>query len=92
MLLQPTDPSGQRSKNMRKVGRPTIPDQETLKNRSVKVTDADWERIKDLAEQAGLTASEYMRVCALAGPVYMDAQTTKEVERLLAELTKIFKA
>jgi hypothetical protein len=65
---------------------------DTLKPRSVKISEADWEKIKTKANHAGVTASEYIRQCALAGPVYMSIEKTKEVERLFEELAKLFKA
>jgi hypothetical protein len=52
-------------KQCKKVGRPPVPDDELRKNRSVKATDEEWEQIKTLARKAGLTTSEYIRMCAL---------------------------
>ena len=65
---------------------------DTLKPRSVKISEADWEKIKTKAKRSGVTASEYIRQCALAGPVYMTIEKTKEIERLLTELNNIIKA
>ncbi len=73
------------------VGRPSVPDRELQKNRSVKASDAEWEEIKSRARKAGVTTSEYIRTCAL-GPIYMSIEETKEIERLLDELNNIFKA
>jgi predicted DNA-binding protein len=52
-------------KHYKKVGRPSVPDDELRKTRSIKATDEEWEQIKTLARQAGLTTSEYIRMCAL---------------------------
>lgn len=73
-------------------GRPSVPDRELQKNRSFKASDAEYEEIKARAKQAGVTTSEYIRSCALSGPVYISIEQTKEVCRLLDELNNIFKA
>jgi hypothetical protein len=67
-------------------------DKAVLKPRSVKISEADWEKIKTKAKRSGVTTSEYIRQCALAGPVYMTIGKTKEIERLLTELNNLIKA
>lgn len=42
----------------KRVGRPPIPDKRTP--RSIKANDAEWQRITELAEQAGLSRNEYI--------------------------------
>ena len=42
-------------------GRPAMPPDEKRKPRSVKMSDAEWERIGQLAQAAGVNASEYIR-------------------------------
>lgn len=42
-------------------GRPAMPPDEKRKNRSFKVTDDEWARIGELAKEAGLNISEYIR-------------------------------
>lgn len=44
-------------------GRPPVEDKRTI--RAVKMTDQEWQRIKQLARAEGLTASEYVRRKAL---------------------------
>ena len=46
-------------------GRPELPDKLKRKGRHVKMTDAEWSKIKKLAAAKGVTASEYVRVKAL---------------------------
>ena len=49
------------------VGRPTLPDKEVRKPRSVKMSDAEWEEIREKADKLGLPISEYIRLKTLAG-------------------------
>lgn len=48
-------------------GRPTLPDREVRKPRSVKMSDAEWEEIREKADKLGLPISEYIRLKTLAG-------------------------
>ena len=49
------------------VGRPSVPPDEKRKLRSVKMTDAEWEEIREKADKLGLPISEYIRLKTLAG-------------------------
>lgn len=49
------------------VGRPTLPDKEVRKPRSIKMSDEEWEEIRQKADALGLPISEYIRLKTLAG-------------------------
>lgn len=42
-------------------GRPAMPDDEKRKPRSIKLSDAEWQEMKDLAKKEGLSITEYIR-------------------------------
>ena len=42
-------------------GRPSLPDREVRKGRSIKFSDAEWGFIKEKAEKEGLSISEFVR-------------------------------
>ena len=42
-------------------GRPPLPDSEVRKGRLIKLTDVEWEFIKEKAAAENLSASEYVR-------------------------------
>ena len=42
-------------------GRPMVPESEKAKNRSIKMTDADWDKINRLAGKKNLTITEFIR-------------------------------
>ena len=42
-------------------GRPGLPEEVIRKNRSIKMSDAEWEKIKSLAAAKGLPASDFIR-------------------------------
>lgn len=46
-------------------GRPALPRGDKRSPRSIKMSDDEWEKIKDLAKREGLSASEYVRIKAL---------------------------
>lgn len=48
-------------------GRPALPESEKRKPRSIKMTDAEWEEIREKADKLGLPISEYIRLKTLAG-------------------------
>lgn len=48
-------------------GRPALPKSERRKPRSVRMTDAEWEEIREKADKLGLPISEYIRLKTLAG-------------------------
>jgi hypothetical protein len=45
----------------RKPGRPTIPPADRKRQRAVRWTDAEWERIQQDAAAEGMTAAAYVR-------------------------------
>lgn len=47
-------------------GRPSLPESERRKPRSIKMTDAEWEEIRKKADALGLPISEYIRLKTLA--------------------------
>ena len=47
-------------------GRPPLPKDEVKKIRTVKMSDKEWQKIGELAEQKGKTKSEYIRLMAFA--------------------------
>lgn len=47
-------------------GRPALPEEKVKKARSIKFSDVEWETIKEKADMAGLSVSEYVRNKALA--------------------------
>ena len=49
------------------VGRPSVPPDERRKPRSIRMTDAEWEEIREKADKLGLPISEYIRLKTLAG-------------------------
>lgn len=42
-------------------GRPLVPEDKKAKNRSIKMTDDDWEKIKKLAEINNLSVTDYIK-------------------------------
>ena len=46
-------------------GRRALPKDELKKIRTIKMSDKEWEKIGELAEQKGITKSEYIRLMAL---------------------------
>lgn len=48
-------------------GRPSLPNTEIRKTKSIKFSDSEWEKIKELAKESGVSASEYIRSKALEG-------------------------
>lgn len=46
-------------------GRKPLPKNKVRKPRSFKASDQEWEEIKTLADKAGVSVSEYIRICAL---------------------------
>ena len=42
-------------------GRPELDPDEKRKNRSIKMTDEEWQQIKELAKEAGMNVSQYIR-------------------------------
>lgn len=53
-------------------GRPSLPEDEVRKARSVKFSDAEWEMVKEKAQASGMNISEYIR-----------SNTLKEEEEML---------
>ena len=49
------------------VGRPSVPPDEKRKPRSIKMSDEEWEEIRQRADALGLPISEYIRLKTLAG-------------------------
>lgn len=43
------------------VGRPALPKDEKRLPRSIKLSDAEWQEMKDLAKKEGLSITEYIR-------------------------------
>lgn len=50
-------------------GRPALPESEKRKPRSVKLSDAEWEKVKYLADKAGVSVSEHIRQKSLGEDV-----------------------
>jgi hypothetical protein len=48
-------------------GRPSLPESEKRKPRSIKMTDTEWEEIQRRAAQEEVSAAEYIRLKTLAG-------------------------
>ena len=48
-------------------GRRALPKDELKKIRTIKMSDNEWEKIGELAEQKGKTKSEYIRLMAFGG-------------------------
>jgi hypothetical protein len=48
-------------------GRPSLPESEKRKPRSIKMTDAEWGEIRRRADALGLPIAEYIRLKTLAG-------------------------
>lgn len=46
-------------------GRPALPPGEKRKPRSIKMTDAEWEKIRQKADKLGLPISEFVRLKTL---------------------------
>ena len=42
-------------------GRPSLPEEEVKKTRSIKFSDTEWEALKDTAAEQGVSVSEYIR-------------------------------
>lgn len=52
------------SNDNKRAGRPAMDPDDKRKPRSIKMTDEEWEEIKKLAAEAGMSASEYIRLKA----------------------------
>ena len=48
-------------------GRHALPKDELKKIRTIKMSDKEWKKIGELAEQKGKTKSEYIRLMAFGG-------------------------
>ena len=48
-------------------GRPAMGPDEKRKNRSIKMSDAEWAEMQDRAEAEGVSVAEYIRRKTLAG-------------------------
>jgi hypothetical protein len=48
-------------------GRPAMDPDEKRKARSIKMSDEEWDKMKELAEQAGVSVAELIRMKVLAG-------------------------
>ena len=46
----------------RRRGRPSLPDNQLQKVRSVKIDDATWEEVRRLASEADMTPGEWLRM------------------------------
>jgi hypothetical protein len=54
-------------KPKRPQGRPAMSPDEKRKPRSIKMSDDEWDKMKELAEQAGVSVAELIRMKVLAG-------------------------
>lgn len=50
-------------------GRPSLPKDEVKKIRTVKMSDKEWKKLGELAEEKRITKSEYIRLMTLGEPV-----------------------
>ena len=46
-------------------GKPALPEDEVKKIRSIKMSDNEWHKLGELAENKGITKSEYIRLMTL---------------------------
>ena len=51
----------------KKVGRPAMTENQKRKPRSIKMSDQEWEELQRKAQEAGVSAAEYIRLKTLAG-------------------------